>query len=131
MQEINRQEIEQDNQDMHLRRLLVEAEAQIAKGIHYIKFAPEETKTIRFEPNKTKSRQTVNYGKEQVRDRWKFYGYEVTASNDIRESKLQEWTTGPKIAIKVLNEFVVGMNTLEITRHGYDLSTTYEIRGVQ
>jgi hypothetical protein len=131
MQEINQQEIEQDNQDMHLRGLLAEAEAQIAKGIHYIKFASEETKTIRFEPNKTKSHQTVNYGKEQVRDRWKFYGYEVTAPNDMGESKLQEWTTGPKTAIKVLNEFVIGINTLEITRHGCDLSTTYEIRGLQ
>ena len=35
------QEIEQDNQDMHLKGLLAEAEAQIARGIHYIKFAPE------------------------------------------------------------------------------------------
>lgn len=135
MLDINQQSIEENsfskNQDIHLSGLLAEAEDQMAKSIDYIKFAAEETKTIRFDANKTKNHQTVNYGTVSVRNRWKFYGYEITASNDIRERKIQEWTTGPETAIKVLKQFVDGVYTQEITRHGNDISTTYEIKGVQ
>jgi hypothetical protein len=124
----------------------IESRHQSFRNSRFIKFKDGEHKLLSLIANKVQS-VTVTYPNAPDRpvQRYKFYVYDLTTTassglnsttittttdnNNVsmNEEEEQEWTVNATVARELIRWLSKGYFIMNITRHGTDLKTTYDI----
>jgi hypothetical protein len=111
----------------------IENRHQSFRNSRFVKFKDGEHKLLSLIANKVQA-VTVTYpnAPDKPVQRYKFYAHDLTTTTDnnnvpMNEQEEQEWTVNATVARGLIRWLSKGYCIMNITRHGTDLKTTYDI----
>jgi hypothetical protein len=125
---MSHQDTQQQKQSEKARSNLSQLDLQLVTTSAYFKPEPEKTYVIRTDPeNKVEMVKNPKFADKDgyIPTRFEF---KITHPNNGSE---QLWTVSKTVCKQIKDELDKGFTILEVTRHGTDRNTTYDVKGVQ
>src|SRR5215204_3260934 len=127
---MSNQDIQQEQQKLSekARQNLSELDLELVTTSAYFKPEPEKNYVIRTDPeNKVAMVKNPKFADKDgyIPTRFEF---KITHPNNGAE---QLWTVNKTVCKQIKDELDKGFTILEVTRHGTDRNTTYNVKGLQ
>src|SRR5918995_3519901 len=124
---MSNQDIQEQKLSEKARNNLSELDLELVTTSNYFKPEPEKTYVIRINPEDKVS--MVKNPKFADKDGYipTRFEFKITHPNNGVE---QLWTVSKTVCKQIAEELENGYTILEVTRHGSDRNTTYDVKGV-